>query len=219
MMPHRLQHTVHMIPDQKQLIRILRILIPRPLHQRMNVLLRLLDILRHVLVGEAGRHTGNVIAPIQQLHNEGDPVPGDPLVVGSVLRIRLPEILRLREEPDGFPGGVIYRKLGDLHAAVLAHIVEKAGRKEVVVLEPQRQRMAGQKQRMVNVRDPLVAVAGLSVLSVVLLPGECERLLRLVQALRVAVGPHLRDHARLTEQPVGEVGGHLQDLGRRQLPA
>ena len=190
MMPHRLQHAVHMIPDQKQLIRILRILIPRPLHQRMNVLLRLLDILRHVLVGEAGRHAGNVIAPIQQLHNQGDPIPGDPLVVGLVLRVRLSEILRLCEEPDGFPGGVIYRKLGDLHAAVLADIVEEASRQKVVVLEPQRQRVAGQKQWMVNVRDPLVTVTGLSVLPVVLLPGKCESLLCLVQALRVAVGPY-----------------------------
>ena len=135
MMSQGFQHAVHMIPDQKQLVGILGIIIPSFLHQRVDVFLRFDDVLRHLLVREARCHGGNVIAAVQELYHRRDPVPGDAVIVRSLIFIRLFEVFRLSQKTDRFFCRLTHREFFRLNSAVLTHVMQKTCGEEIIVLQ------------------------------------------------------------------------------------
>ena len=125
MVPHRFQYTVHMISDQEKLIGVLRILVPRLPHQRMDVFLCLLDILRHMLISKAVGHAGDILTAVKELYHDCNPVFADPIVVGLILLFRLMESFRFCQKPYSLSCLFIHRKLFRLHSAVFTDIMEK----------------------------------------------------------------------------------------------
>ena len=110
MMPQCFNDAVHMVANQEELVGILRIFVSGLFHQRVNILLSFLDVFSHTFIGETGRHTRNIVAAVEKFYDQCDSVAGDPIVVGLVFQVCFFEICRLRKQPDGFPGLIIYRQ-------------------------------------------------------------------------------------------------------------